>query len=177
MILQADGSHDHNCTNPRNVISFIVIMIELKLEHLIAMKNAGGLSIYNPIERPVGSVTLGAQCLALARLEGPREMKEKIQESKSIKAFADKHGHNEKLKSDYIKMVQPCIDAVNETTSNVEYSKRKIEIGKIAEPEVINNFINNPRGVCDWVPANTLTCPSSSMLSSQGAKEFMKKHV
>ena len=154
-----------------------MIMIELQLEYLIAMKNAGGLSLYNPIERPMGSVTFGTQCLALARLEGPREMEEKIQECKSIKACIDKYGHNEKLKSDYMKTVQPCIDAVNETICNVEYASRKIKLGKIAEPEVINHHINNLRQVCDWVPEDILTCPSTSILLSQGAKEFMRKHV
>ena len=41
MMLQADGGHDHDCSNPRNITSFLMIMNELKMQHLIAMKNAG----------------------------------------------------------------------------------------------------------------------------------------
>ena len=42
-----------------------------------------------------------------------------------MKAFIDKYGNDNKLKSEYIKAVQPCIDTVNETISNVEYAKKK----------------------------------------------------
>lgn len=72
-----------------------------------------------------------------------------------------------------MKTVQPCIDAVNETTTNVEHAKKKIKIGKIAEPEIINKHISNLRKICDWTPNNMLAFPSSSILSSAPAKEFV----
>ena len=52
----------------------------------------GFFSICNPIERAMSSITFGTQCHVLARIEGPREVEEKIKECKSIKAFVDKHG-------------------------------------------------------------------------------------
>ena len=72
MMLQADGGHDHDCAIPRNIVSILMIMIKLKMQHSIAMKNAGGYSSCNPIERPMGSIAFGSQCLALYRLEGPK---------------------------------------------------------------------------------------------------------
>ena len=66
VILQADGGHDHNCANSRNIASFLMIMNELKLQHLIAMKNAGGYSMRNLIETPIATIAFGMQCLALA---------------------------------------------------------------------------------------------------------------
>ena len=59
LILQANSGHNHNCTNLRNIIYFLMIMNELKLQYLIAMKNTGGLSLYNWIERPMDSVIFG----------------------------------------------------------------------------------------------------------------------
>ena len=35
--LQVDGGHDHTCTSPRSIVSFLLIMIELQFQHLIAM--------------------------------------------------------------------------------------------------------------------------------------------
>ena len=46
-----------------------MIINKLNLQHLIAMKNAGGYSIHNPIKRPIASITFRTQCLALAREE------------------------------------------------------------------------------------------------------------
>ena len=75
--LQANGGHSHNCTSPRFIVSFLITMIELKFQHLIAMKNTGGLSIYNPIERVMGAITFGSKCLTLERLEGSTELEDK----------------------------------------------------------------------------------------------------
>ena len=77
VMLQVDGGHDHNCTSPRSIVSFLMTMLELKFQHSIAMKNARGYSIYNPIERAMGAVTFGSQCLALERLEASRELEKK----------------------------------------------------------------------------------------------------
>ena len=48
--LQADSGHDHNCASPRNVVSLLMIIIKINLQHLIAMKNAGGYSSCNPMK-------------------------------------------------------------------------------------------------------------------------------
>ena len=68
--------------------------------HLIGMKNAGGYSACNPIERPMVSVTFGTQALALDRLEGPREVEHKIKECTNIEGFVAKHKHDEGLISE-----------------------------------------------------------------------------
>ena len=85
MVLQADGGHDHNCTRWRNISSLLMIMNELKLVHLIAMKNAGGNSMHNPTERAMGAVAFGSQCLALDRSEAPKEVEQKLMNAKALK--------------------------------------------------------------------------------------------
>ena len=60
IVLQADGGHDHNCTSWRNIIFFLMIMNELNLQYLIAIKNVRGYSIYNPIERVMGAIMFGS---------------------------------------------------------------------------------------------------------------------
>ena len=97
MIMQADGGSDFNCSYWRTIIALLMIMNEMKLTHLIVMKNAGGLSIYNPIERAMGAVTFGSQCLALCRSEGSRELEEKLKECKGPKGFIEKYGSDENL--------------------------------------------------------------------------------
>ena len=59
------------------------------------MKNSGGYSLHNPIESAMGSIAFGSQCLATDRLEGPKEVEEKLKECKSVKAFVDKHRDDE----------------------------------------------------------------------------------
>ena len=56
------------------MIALLMIVVELKLVHLIGMKNAGGCSACNPTERPIGSTTLGLQTLELDRCESSLEM-------------------------------------------------------------------------------------------------------
>ena len=73
--------------------------------------------------------------------------------------------------------MQPCIDQVNNTISNVEHAKKKIKIGTIAEPEFIKECVDDVRKVCDWAPADVQTCPSSETLSSPAAISFLDKHV
>ena len=68
------------------------------------------------------------------RLEGPKEVEEKIKERESGKAFIDKNADDEKLQSGYMRTAQPCIDRVNETISNVQHAEKKIKIGAIVEP-------------------------------------------
>ena len=177
LIIQGDGGSDYNCTSPRSIISFIVIMIELKLQHLIAAKNAGGYSIYNPVERPMGAITYGMQTLALARNESTPEVEMKIKQCQSIKAFIDKYGDDEAIKDEYLKSVKPCSDAIKNTIRNVEYANKKIKVGQFADQEVIDKFITNARAICQWIPEDVATCPSHKILSSKEAKDFMKKHL
>ena len=147
--LQADGDHDHKCTSPRNIMSLTMMMIKLNLQHLIVMKNAGGYSSHNPIERAMGSIAFGSQCLALDRLEGLKDVEEKLKECKSIKTFIDKHGDDERLKSGHMRTLQPYIDEVNDAIRNVEHAKKKIKIGTIAEPQVTKECVDDLREVCE----------------------------
>lgn len=55
------------------------------------------------------------------------------------------------MKSGYIAMVQPVIDIINDTISNVEYTNKKIKIGTITQPSNINDYLNNLHKVCNWV--------------------------
>ena len=58
-----------------------------------------------------------------------------------MNAFINKHGDNDALKSECMSRVQPCIDAVNDAIRNVEFAKKKIKIGTIAEPSVVNGCV------------------------------------
>ena len=108
-------------------------MIKLKLVYLIRMKNAGGYSAWNPIERPMGSLMFGVQTLALDRLEGTREVKDKIKKYNNIKGLTDKYKYDANLMSDNNTTVQPVINIINDMISNAEYSEKKITIRTIAE--------------------------------------------
>ena len=76
-----------------------------------------------------------------------------------------------------MRTVQPCIDEVNDTISNVERAKNKIKIGAIAEPQVAKEHVDDLCEVCERAPADMQTCPSSETLSSPAAISFMDKHV
>ena len=77
MTMQGCSGHDYDCTSQRSIVSFAMIMIQLKLQHLIAIKNASGHSSCNLVERPMGSATFGIQSSCLYRLEASAEIENK----------------------------------------------------------------------------------------------------
>ena len=118
MLLQGDGGFDYNCTTPRSIVANFVIMLELNLEHIVSIRNAGGCSTYNPCERNIGGINFGLQVMACDREESTDEVENAIISSKSIKSFVNKNKNsNPRLINDYMKSVQPCIDKINKTIS------------------------------------------------------------
>ena len=59
MIVKGNSRYDYNCSSLRTIIAFLMIIVELKLVHLIGMKNAGGYLVCNLIERLIGSLSFG----------------------------------------------------------------------------------------------------------------------
>ena len=94
-----------------------MIAIELKLEHIIARKNAGGYSTCNPIERAMSSLNFYCQGLALSREESTAEVEEGICKAKSIKEFANNNINNKKVIDDYNESIQPSKDLINTAVS------------------------------------------------------------
>ena len=88
----------------------LIIAIGLGLEHVIAIKNTGGYSIYNPIERPMSSINLCCMGLALAREQSSAEVEEGIKRSKSVKDLIDKKRNNSKVMNEHAQSMQPAIN-------------------------------------------------------------------
>ena len=178
MLLQGDGGFDYNCTTPRSIVANFVIMLELNLEHIVSIRNAGGCSTYNPCERNIGGINFGLQVMACDREESTDEVENAIISSKSIKSFVDKNKKsNPRLINDYMKSVQPCIDKINKTISQCEFAGRKIKIGQIASEEIMDEHISNDRNILPFIPKNVRTCPSHMIFSTKEAKSFFKEHV
>ena len=57
--MQADGGSNFNSSCQRTIVSLLMIMNELRLTHLIAIKNTGGLSAYDPIEYAMDAAMFG----------------------------------------------------------------------------------------------------------------------
>ena len=91
--------------------------------------------------------------------------------------FINKHVDDDALKSEHMPRVQPYVEAVNDAIRNVEFAKKKIKIGTIAEPSVVNGHINKLRESCEWVLEDILTCSSYSTFVPPGAKTFLDKHL
>ena len=117
LFLQQDGGYDYNPTTSRSIWALLIIAFELELEHVIAIKNAGGCSIYNPIERPMSSINLCYMGLALAYEELSIEVEEGIRKCKSIQEFVEKNRDNEKVINEYKESIQLPIDAINQAVS------------------------------------------------------------
>lgn len=64
MLLQADRSYDYNCTILRGMSASYSIIIELKLEYLVLIKNASSNSICDLVERKIGAINFGLWILA-----------------------------------------------------------------------------------------------------------------
>ena len=76
-----------------------------------------------------------------------------------------------------MRSVEAPMDVIKETIRNVEYADKKINIGTLAKPNEIDDFISNARKVCPWIPEDIKTCPSHEILASEEAKDFCKKHM
>ena len=173
MLLQGDGGFNYNYATPRSIVANFIIMIELKLEHIVSIRNAGSCLIYNPAERNIAGINFGLQVMACDREEASEEVEKAMQSSKSIKAFIDKNRiANPRLANDYMKCVNPCIKRINDTISNCEYAGRKIKIGKIASEETIQSHIENMRKILPFIPHNIQTCPSQQIFSTPEAKKI-----
>ena len=89
----------------------------------------------------------------------------------------DKHGSDDKLVANYNDATKPVIDTANETTSEVEYAGRKIEIGMIAQLDHVKQCLENLQKVCRQNIDNVKTRKASDIASSQEAKNFFKKYM
>lgn len=177
LLLQQDGGSDYNPTSPRGIAALLMIAIGLGLEHVIAIKNAGGCSIYNRIERLMSSINLCCVGLALAREQSSDEVKEGIKRSKSVKDFIDKNRNNSKVMNEHAQSTQPAINKINEAISQGEYAGKRIKIGRIAKKEYLDELMNELKSILLFLPDNLFTCPSQDIFGSDEGKEFFSKYV
>ena len=49
LMLQGDGRFDCNCTRPRNFAATLMMIVILRLEHVMPMKNSSVNSLFNPV--------------------------------------------------------------------------------------------------------------------------------
>ena len=100
MSLKVNDGHEFNCASPRNLVAILMIMVELKLEYLVLIKNISVSSVYNPVEYNVGGCNFGIQPLHCARLESTTEVDNKTKKVKSIKQFVERNMRDKALMKD-----------------------------------------------------------------------------
>ena len=67
LIMQGNSGHDCNCAMPRNIASVVMTMVHLVLEHVLTMRNSGGNSTFNPVEKIMPHLDLGLSVIACDR--------------------------------------------------------------------------------------------------------------
>ena len=78
ILLQADRSHDHNCTILRGISASYSIIIELKLEYLVLIRNTSRNSIFNSCKKVISSLGLSLQILSMCKDLSILHIKNKI---------------------------------------------------------------------------------------------------
>ena len=177
LLLQQDGGHEYNPTTPRNILATIMICIACQLEHIISIKNAGGCSIYNPIERPMSTINYCCMGLSCSREESSVEVEEGIRKAKSVQEFIMNNKDNKKVIKEYTQSVQPCIDNINDAVSQGVYAGKRIKIGKIAEKEDVTKHMDKLKSILTFLPDNLFTCNLQDIFGSDAGKEFLRMHI
>ena len=141
MVLQGDGGHDFNCTTPRNMAATLMIIVALKLEHVMCIKNSGGNSIFNPVERVMSVLNLSLQAMACDRKASTDRVEDKIVKAKSVKKFFDDNVNNSSITNEHIQSAQSAIDELNASLEKCAFGGQNIELGKIATNDMIKECV------------------------------------
>ena len=156
LLLQQDRGYDYNLVTPQSIITMIMIAIELKLEHIISIKNAGRCSACNPIERAISSVSFCCQGLALSCEESTAEVEEGVCKAKSAKEFANKNINNKKVIDDCKESTQSSIDLRKTAMSQGENAEKKIKIGTITEKSALDELMRKVQNTLKFLPSDVM---------------------
>ena len=177
LVLQGDGGYDFNCTTPRNIASAVMIMIHLVLEHVVSIRNSGGNSMFNPVERVMSHLDFGLSVMACDRESASEEVEKAITKAKSVKKFVTDNIKNETMMQNYMSSVQPVIDEINDTFKLINYCEKGIKIGKVATKDCINDHVKYLREMLPWLPKDVLNANSDDVFGSSEGKEFLRIHT
>ena len=85
LMLPGDVGFDYNFKTPRNIAATLMTIIILSLEHVTSMRNSGGKSTFNPVERLMCALNLALQVMVCDRLQSSKKVENKIVKAKSVK--------------------------------------------------------------------------------------------
>ena len=111
------------------------------------------------------------------RIESIREVEEKIKLSKSIKQFIEKNRTNISLMNNYLQLVHPAIDMINNTIKEWKYTNQKIRIGNIVEDIEIDLYIDNLYTILPFIPKDVRTCTSNNIFALEEEREFIHRYT
>ena len=95
----------------------------------------------------MGSISFRTEALALAQSKALSEV-EKIKQSKSVNAFVNKYSRDKDFMLKCVRIAEPSTKVIKDTIENVEHASRKIKIGTVAEPSIVDNYTNKVHEVC-----------------------------
>ena len=82
LIVESDGGADHNMEHMKVVTAFIIVMAELKLAHIVAIRPAAGDSRFNPVERCFAAFNFSLADCSFIRDEMPANLEERLRKLK-----------------------------------------------------------------------------------------------
>ena len=144
---------------------------------VVLLRNAPGMSVFNPVEHVHGSLSIALSTLAVCRTEAKPEVESEIKRLGTIKRFTEEYADNEEYIQAYLQSMDEPRLMIEDTTSRARYSGNRIRISQAATDNEINDNINMLRNYFKWLPEDVRKCSPQDIFKSDKGKEWFNNHV